>query len=42
MFKAAAETTQEAVLNAMIASPAMHGIKGRKRPSLADWLEAHD
>ncbi|MEM8700558.1 MAG: P1 family peptidase, partial [Pseudomonadota bacterium] len=27
LFKAAAETTQEAVLNAMIASPAMHGIK---------------
>ncbi|MET1410743.1 P1 family peptidase [Roseibium sp. HPY-6] len=39
LFKAVAETTQEAVLNAMIASPAMTGIKGRHRPSLADWLE---
>lgn len=39
LFKAAAETTQEAVLNAMIASPAMRGFKGRSRPSLADWLE---
>lgn len=40
LFKAAAETTQEAVLNAMIASPQMHGFKGRSRPSLADWLNA--
>lgn len=40
LFKAVAETTQEAVLNAMIASPAMTGFKGRHRPSLADWLEA--
>ncbi|WP_420332536.1 P1 family peptidase [Roseibium sp.] len=39
LFKAVAETTQEAVLNAMIASPAMQGFKGRSRPSLADWLE---
>lgn len=39
LFKAVAETTQEAVLNAMIASPAMHGFKGRSRPSLADWLQ---
>jgi len=38
LFKAAAETTQEAVLNAMIASPVMRGFKGRSRPSLADWL----
>nr|WP_319382340.1 P1 family peptidase [uncultured Roseibium sp.] len=38
LFKAAAETTQEAVLNAMIASPRMQGFKGRSRPSLADWL----
>ncbi|WP_421983215.1 P1 family peptidase [Roseibium sp.] len=40
LFKAAAETTQEAVLNAMIASPAMDGFKGRSRSSLADWLNA--
>lgn len=39
LFKAVAETTQEAVLNAMIASPAMQGYKGRSRPSLADWIE---
>ncbi|MEO0979878.1 MAG: P1 family peptidase [Pseudomonadota bacterium] len=38
LFKAAAETTQEAVLNAMIASPEMQGFKGRSRPSLAAWL----
>ncbi|WP_434051688.1 MAG: P1 family peptidase [Roseibium sp.] len=41
LFKAAAETTQEAVLNAMIASPATQGFKGRARPSLADWLDAN-
>ena len=38
LFKAAAETTQEAVLNSMIASPAMQGRAGNTRPSLADWL----
>ncbi len=38
LFQAAAETTQEAVLNAMIASPAMRGRGRSKRPSLADWL----
>lgn len=38
LFKAAAETTQEAVLNSMIASPAMTGRDGNHRPSLADWL----
>jgi D-aminopeptidase len=38
LFKAAAETTQEAVLNSMIASPAMRGRAGNSRPSLADWL----
>lgn len=38
LFRAAAESTQEAVLNAMIASPAMRGRKGHKRPSLADFL----
>ncbi|WP_269581729.1 DmpA family aminopeptidase [Roseibium sp. Sym1] len=39
LFQAAAETTQEAVLNAMIAAPAMRGWRRSKRPSLADWLE---
>nr|MEC9421198.1 P1 family peptidase [Pseudomonadota bacterium] len=39
LFQAAAETTQEAVLNAMIASPAMRGRGRSKRPSLADWLD---
>jgi len=38
LFQAAAETTQEAVLNAMIAAPAMQGREQSKRPSLADWL----
>lgn len=39
LFQASAETTQEAVLNAMIASPAMRGRGRSKRPSLADWLQ---
>lgn len=39
LFQAAAETTQEAVLNAMIAAPAMRGRDRNKRPSLADWLK---
>ncbi|SHL99052.1 DmpA family aminopeptidase [Roseibium suaedae] len=38
LFKAAAETTQEAVLNAMIAADPMKGYRGHKRPSLRDWL----
>lgn len=38
LFQAAAETTQESVLNAMIASPAMRGRGRSKRASLADWL----
>lgn len=38
LFQAAAETTQEAVLNAMISSPAMHGKGDSFRPSLRDWL----
>lgn len=40
LFQAAAETTQEAVLNAMIAAPAMTGRDRNKRPGLADWLQA--
>jgi D-aminopeptidase len=38
LFQAAAETTQEAVLNAMIAAPPMQGRGRHERPSLADWL----
>lgn len=41
LFRAVADTSQEAVLNAMISSPAMRGWKGHRRPSLADWLEAY-
>lgn len=38
LFRAAAEATQEAVLNAMVASPATTGRDGHHRPSLGDWL----
>ncbi|MFV0490434.1 MAG: P1 family peptidase [Pseudorhodobacter sp.] len=37
-FRAAAETTQEAVLNALCAAPATQGRECRYFPSLADWL----
>lgn len=37
-FRAAAEATQEAVLNAMLAAPAVTGRDGHWRPSLADVL----
>ncbi|WP_157015570.1 DmpA family aminopeptidase [Mesorhizobium xinjiangense] len=36
-FRAAAEATQEAVLNALCAAPAVTGRAGRLFPSLADW-----
>lgn len=36
-FRAASETTQEAVLNALCAAPATLGRDGRLYPSLADW-----
>ena len=39
-FRAAAEATQEAVLNAMLAAPETTGRDGNRRPSLADWLKA--
>lgn len=39
LFRAAAEATQEAVLNSMCASPAFEGRSGNRRPSLADWLK---
>lgn len=38
-FRAAAEATQEAVLNAMLAAPETIGRDGNRRPSLADWLK---
>lgn len=38
-FRAAAEATQEAVLNALCAAPAMTGRDGRTYPALADWLK---
>nr|WP_220791741.1 P1 family peptidase [Gluconacetobacter dulcium] len=37
-FRAAAEATQEAVLNALCAAPATPGRDGRLFPSLSDWL----
>jgi D-aminopeptidase len=37
-FRAAAEATQEAVLNALCSAPAMTGRDGHFRSSLADWL----
>lgn len=37
-FRAAAEATQEAVLNALLAAPATVGRDGNRRPSLADCL----
>lgn len=37
-FRAAAEATQEAVLNALCAAPATAGRNGRHFPSLGDWL----
>ncbi len=40
LFQAAAEATQEAVLNSLLASPAFEGRGGARRPSLADWLRA--
>lgn len=41
-FRAAAEATQEAVLNAMLAAPATVGRDGHCRPSLADVLSRAD
>lgn len=36
-FRAAAESTQEAILNALCAAPATIGRSGKTFPSLADW-----
>lgn len=41
LFQAAAEATQEAVLNALCAAPALTGRAGHHRPSLADWLKGN-
>ncbi len=38
LFRAAAEATQEAVLNSMLAAEAFVGRAGTRRASLADWL----
>lgn len=38
LFRAAAEATREAVLNALCAAPPMTGFQGHTRPSLGDWL----
>jgi D-aminopeptidase len=38
-FRAAAETTQEAVLNALCMAPATSARNGRIYPALADWLK---
>lgn len=40
-FRAAAETMQEAVLNALCMAPATPARNGRVYPSLSDWLEQH-
>lgn len=41
LFRAAAEATQESVLNALCAAPTFVGRNGHMRPSLADWLIAN-
>ena len=40
-FRAAAEATQEAILNALCAAPATTGRTGKLFPSLADWAKGH-
>lgn len=39
-FRAAAQTVQEAVLNALCAAPATEGREGRHFPSLAGWAQS--
>ena len=41
MFRAACETTEEAVLNALTQATAVTGRGGVTRPLLSDWLSAH-
>lgn len=40
-FRAAVESTQEAVLNSLCAAPATKGRSGQIYPSLADWAKEH-
>ncbi|SDL64362.1 P1 family peptidase [Paracoccus chinensis] len=40
-FRAACETTEEAILNAMCAATAVTGRDGAARPLLSDWLRKH-
>jgi D-aminopeptidase len=40
VFEAVADTTREAVLDAMLSSPPMTGRAGHHRPSLAEALRA--
>ncbi len=42
LFRAAAETTVEAVLNSMTFAPETTGFRQSWRPSLADWLADHE
>lgn len=42
MFRAVAEATQEAILNALCAATAVSGPGGATRPLLSDWLHARD
>lgn len=42
VFRAAAEATHEAILNALCAAPACVGREGHTRPSLADWLKREE
>lgn len=41
LFRAAAEATEEAILNAMCAATAVIGSNGATRPLLSDWLRAN-
>ncbi len=40
LFRAAAESTQEAILNSLCAAQAVRGRDGNQRSSLADWLRS--
>jgi D-aminopeptidase len=42
LFRAAAESTQEAILNSLCAAEALQGRGGNRRGSLADWLRRAD
>lgn len=39
LLRAAADSTAEAVLNALLAAPAMTGFLGHRRPALSSWLD---